>query len=123
MTVKYYKLRSMPSAKCRVAICYNDNDTIYSIGLVSYNTLVLKVYDGKIKRTWMGMSATTSRHINRFTKEFTGNNLYQKWRDMPFDTYEPLSDEEYSNLFGVAYSYRNNDKPVYIATDFFHMLK
>lgn len=83
--MKTYNLKSMPKANCKVII-YEDDGCFY-VGLRSYNTNVLWLelhpgYHGQASwievhsnGTW---STTTARHINRFTKEFLGENYYHK---------------------------------------------
>ena len=123
MRVEYYKLRSMPYASCKVAICFNDNNAVYSVGLISYNTLVLKVHGNELWRTWQGYSATTARHINRFTHEFFGENLYHAWKALDSDDCFTISRDQLIKEVETAYNYANNDMPTYVASDCFHMLR
>ena len=44
-------------------------DAVY---LQSYDTLILKVENGKIYKLWDGFSTTTLKHINIFMKDYTG---------------------------------------------------
>lgn len=123
MRVEYYKLRSMPYANCKVALCFRDNNVLFSVGLISYHTLILKAYDNQLWRTWQGYSATTARHINRFTLEFFGDNLYHEQKTLNSDDCYMLNHDQHIRMVETAYNYANNDKPTYVATDYFHMLK
>ncbi len=80
-TVKRYKLRSMPSAMCNVTIAQDDVGV--DITLRSYYTDVLNIsvdnehFSVTLFATGI-YSVTTARHINRFTTEFFGVNLYHE---------------------------------------------
>lgn len=84
MTIKRktYALQSMPYAQCSVAIYYDtETGDPLEIRLYSYNTLVLQCEKGidsiSIKvHCPVNYSSTTARHVNRFTKELFGENLY-----------------------------------------------
>lgn len=76
-----YRLRSMPYAQCRVRIADNHD----SCDLISYSTSVcflkvVSVSTGEALRLYCSgtYSCTTARHINRFTREFCGRNLYHE---------------------------------------------
>ena len=84
MEKKDYRLDSMPSAMCHVVIKrYGETceEQAISVELWSYYTHVLTIdyhaddqsFDLHASGTY---SVTTARHINRFTKEFLGENLY-----------------------------------------------
>ena len=80
-TIRRYKLRSMPSAMCHVTI--SQDDVGAEITLRSYYTDVLNISvdDEHSSVTLFATgtySVTTARHINRFTKEFFGINLYHE---------------------------------------------
>lgn len=80
-TVKRYKLRSMPSAMCHVTI--QTDDLGAEITLRSYYTDVLNIsVDSDHSSVTLfatgTYSVTTARHINRFTNEFFGINLYHE---------------------------------------------
>lgn len=80
-TVKRYKLRSMPSAMCHVTIAQDDVGA--EITLRSYYTDVLNItVDNEHSSVTLfatgTYSVTTARHINRFTNEFFGVNLYHQ---------------------------------------------
>ena len=94
-----YKLKSMPYANCKVEI-YELNG-VTNIILRSFATKVLALelhpgYNGY--STWIEVysngtwSATTARHINRFTTEFLGENYYHKIKSaLGFRSYEHYS--------------------------------
>ena len=84
MSIYRFRLQSMQNAQCYVAIETNDNGGVVSATLVSYNTTVLKIYleKGYPVMDCTGVySVTTARHINRFTTEFCGRNLYHVCKD------------------------------------------
>lgn len=80
-----FRLDSMPSAQCHIRISRDKYGIVDEIDLISYSTLVcvLKRDIGNVFNLWCTgtYSTTTSRHINRFTTEFCGNNYYYKCRD------------------------------------------
>ena len=94
--MKTCKLKSMPHANCKVLIY--ELASAYYAALRSYNTVVLWVelhpgYHGQ--STWLEVhsngtwSATTARHINRFTTEFLGENYYHKIKSaLGFKSYD-----------------------------------
>ena len=96
--VKDYRLMSMPHAQCYVEIFKQwdnpeETDTNSAphhvfITLVSYDTRVCSIViepHGKPRMAVLASgtySTTTARHINRFTQEFFGVNLYNTIRDV-----------------------------------------
>lgn len=75
---KDYKLESMPYAKCHVNI-KSTVGGLLTITLISYATPVVSITTtGTVRRLWFSMTPTTARHINRFTREFTGCNMYHE---------------------------------------------
>ena len=84
MEKKDYRLASMPYAMCHVVIKRSgescEEQTI-SVELWSYYTHVLTIdYHAESQRFELRASGTysvsTAKHINRFTREFLGENLY-----------------------------------------------
>lgn len=51
------------------------------IELISYNTIVARIRNGKFERLWSGYSATTMRHINSFINTFGINGGGKAWWD------------------------------------------
>lgn len=84
-----YRMISMPAANCHVEFIVDDFSILRNVRLWSYNTLILDVTVGPDNADaidiginyYAGCSATTSRHVNRFTTELTGSNLYFQCRD------------------------------------------
>ena len=78
---RQYRLLSMPHAQCRVYIKRFDDGGV-SVELVSYETSVLIINSNPSVGTALYCSgtytATTARHINRFTREFCGDNKYHQ---------------------------------------------
>lgn len=73
-----FRLHSMPYAQCHIRIFQNEHDYL-EVQLISYETLVCKAIltYGELSLQCTGTySTTTARHINRFTNEFFGRNLY-----------------------------------------------
>lgn len=77
-----YALESMPCANCRVRLAINSEtgDVIF-VQLVSYATLILeaRLNDCRLEALVyapVNYSPTTARHVNRFTTEMFGRNLY-----------------------------------------------
>jgi hypothetical protein len=79
ITAKQYRLLSMPHAQCRVYIKRFDDGGV-SVELISYATSVLIANyhpDSGAELFCSGTySPTTSRHINRFTRELFGDSKY-----------------------------------------------
>lgn len=97
--IKRFRLDSMPNAQCHVSIEYSEQG-INCIKLVSYETNVVEIViinneSLREKYKFAGVvycspgngsdsyncsdwtySPTTARHINRFTREFFGENMY-----------------------------------------------
>jgi len=54
--------------------------------LRSYSTIVCGVVNGRFVRYWGGWSATTGRHINEFSRQFTGRVISKKeWDALPVE--------------------------------------
>lgn len=82
---RIYRLRSMPRAQAYVEITVSPEGFVI-VTLVSYVTPVLQLTsDGTVTRLWFGRTATTSRHINRFTTEFLGYNAYHDVKNLTED--------------------------------------
>lgn len=97
-TVNNYRLMSMPSAQCYVEIVKewdepNDMEIKaaphrVTVTLISYTTRVCSIVifpHDKPRLVCLASgtySNTTARHINRFTTEFFGVNLYSTIRDI-----------------------------------------
>lgn len=72
-----FRMHSMPYAQCHVNITHDEDGA--EVELVSYNTSVciIRENDNGITLYCSGTySATTARHINRFTTEFLGRSHY-----------------------------------------------
>ena len=84
MESKDYRLNDMKSAMCHVNIkrfCDADEDGSITVELWSYYTKVVTItytaFEGVCSVRSQGyFSPSTARHINRFTNEFLGENLY-----------------------------------------------
>lgn len=86
MSNKNYHLRFMPAAQCHVELSFDDSGLFKSVSLVSYSTKILTLnYTDEIWCTVnypVDCSMTTARHVNRFTTEFFGRNLYHELKRM-----------------------------------------
>lgn len=85
---KQFRLLSMPSAQCRVYIkCFDDASV--SVELISYDTSVCLVNYNPVNGAELlcsgTYSVTTARHINRFTREFCGENKYHECKASLFN--------------------------------------
>ncbi len=116
MIITSYHLMSMPFASCHVNF-YHNNNVLVKAELVSYNTVMLTAeYDGNnIKLTvnhFVGCSNTTARHVNRFTTELTGTNLYHELKKVPVDGAYIV---KYAavRLSDMAFKYADNGKRWY----------
>ena len=113
MIITSYHLMSMPYANCHVNF-YHDNCVLVKAELVSYNTVMLTAeYDGNnIKLTvnhFVGCSKTTARHVNRFTTEMTGTNLYHELKKVPVDGWFIVNDAAVC-LSDMAFKYKEYGK-------------
>lgn len=113
MIITSYHLMSMPSASCHVNF-YRNNGVLAKAELVSYNTVMLSAeYDGNnIELTvnhFVGCSNTTARHVNRFTTELTGTNLYHELKKVPVDGVYIVKDAAVC-LSDMAFKYQEHGK-------------
>lgn len=116
MIITSYHLMSMPSASCHVNF-YRNNGVLVKAELVSYNTVMLTAeYDlNDIKLTvnhFVGCSRTTARHVNRFTTELAGTNLYHELKKVLVDGVYIVKDAAVC-LSDMAFKYANNGKRWY----------
>lgn len=86
---KQYRLMSMPNAQCRVYIKRFDDGSV-SVELISYDTSVCLVNYNPVNGAELlcsgTYSVTTARHINRFTREFCGENKYHECKSALYNT-------------------------------------
>ena len=92
MKTKSYCLRSMPYAQCHVNIEHTSFDgRLSSITLVSYRTPIIRLNFDRYANVELEVlfrvdfSATTARHVNRFTTEFLGKNWYHDLKKLYSD--------------------------------------
>ena len=116
MIITSYHLMSMQSASCHVNF-YRNNGVLVKAELVSYKTVMLTAeYDGSnIKLTvnhFVGCSRTTARHVNRFTTELTGINLYHELKKVPVGGVYSVKDAAVC-LSDMAFKYANHGKRWY----------
>lgn len=112
---KKYRLQSMQSAQCHVVIDINDETGhLERVGLVSYNTLVCEIFVGRPYRLacYGTYSVTTAKHINRFTTDFCGENLYYECKKLvqgnPKYPYMPLTAKQGLSCMQEAIRYYND---------------
>ena len=128
MSVEKYRLHSMPSAQCHIIIQHDTTKTV--VELISYDTSVLRaVYENDSFQLYCSgtYSHTTARHINRFTTEFFGDNLYHQCADAVRGHVSPVAffnqpyytvynihtlytcyDYVYDTFFKTIYNYEND---------------
>lgn len=111
-----YRLNSMRYAQCHVAITNDMNCDSVSIELISYSTSVCKII---LSRSSVGKTAelyasgtysvTTARHINRFTNEFCGCNLYHEVKKAcgGYGEYRKVCDINFDEAMSEAVHYMN----------------
>lgn len=116
MIITSYHLRTMPAAKCHVNF-YRNNGVLVKAELVSYNTVMLTAeYDGSDVELTVNYpvdcSVTTARHVNRFTTELTGTNLYHELKKVPAGgTY--IVEDAAVCLSDMAFKYSDHGKRWY----------
>lgn len=113
MIITSYHLMSMPYASCHVNF-YRNNGVLVKAELVSYNTVMLtaEYYGVGVKLTVnhpVDCSVTTSRHVNRFTTELTGTNLYHELKKVPVDWVYIVKDAAVC-LSDMAFKYQEYGK-------------
>lgn len=107
-----YRLRSMPRAQCHVEITVTPTGFV-TVTLVSYLTPVLQLTsDGTVTRLWFGMTATTSRHVNRFTTEFLGYNAYHDVKKLTADI--PSYEVGCRQILYKACEYLTMEREIYV---------
>ena len=116
MIITSYHLCTMPAAKCHVNF-YSNHGVLSKAELVSYNTIMLTAeYEGSdVKLTVnhpVDCSMTTSRHVNRFTTELTGTNLYPELKKVPVDGVYIVKDAAVC-LSDMAFKYADYGKCQY----------
>ena len=116
MVITSYHIRTMPAAKCHVNFYYN-NYVLVKAELVSYNTVMLTAeYDGSDVELTVNYpvdcSVTTARHVNRFTTELTGTNLYHELKKVPVDGRFIVNDAAVC-LSDMAFKYKEYGKRWY----------
>ena len=116
MIITSYHLMSMPYANCHVNF-YRNNGVLVKVELVSYNTVMLtaEYYTSSIRlrvNHYVGCSKTTARHVNRFTIELTGTNLYHALKKVPIDG-EYIVHDAAVCLSDMAFKYAGNGKLYY----------
>ena len=98
ISAKQYRLLSMPKAQCRVYLKRFDDGGV-TVKLFSYSTGVLTIrYNpdtGAALYCSGTYSVTTARHINRFTKEFCGENKYYECKSAIYNPNLPIAFDWY----------------------------
>lgn len=113
-----YKLKSMPFASCHVEINRDSNNKLVFISLFSYTSEVLRIYvDENLQFMCIPVdcavdySPTTARHVNRFTTEFFGKNLYYEFKSFDFSNPVPFNVDAYSHwIVTTGMEYENTGK-------------
>lgn len=114
-TTKRFHLNSMPSAQCTVVFVLHDGELTH-VRFWSYSTLELDIYKAMAGdsadwrctvNAYVGYSATTGRHINRFTTELFGRNLYHELKKVDVDSDAPffLTDNEVGRFYNYYLNY------------------
>lgn len=116
MRIISYHLKSMPAAQCHVELSFDDSGLFKSVSLVSRSTKILTLdYTTDIWCTVnhpVDCSKSTARHVNCFTTEFFGRNLYHELKKLV-----PGSTQCYEGVFYTCMEqvqwYANNGKRWY----------
>lgn len=75
---------SRKSFYCKAHVIETEN----GVYLRSYDTVVCGIENGVFKRFWSGWSATTSRHVNEFTRQQLGYTVNKsEWFNIPCEVY------------------------------------
>ena len=117
MSINRYRLQSMQSAQCHVVIATDEHDCVVSASLVSYQTTVCKIYySGAFVRMecYGTYSNTTARHINRFTTEFCGENMYHECKRHVKNGFIQLTVNQTTHFLCQCRRYLNNTFPAVV---------
>ena len=104
-----YHLKSMPYANCHVEFILDGYGVPHYVALVSYSTTILHLErHGNMFVTAVNYpvncSATTARHVNRFTTELYGRNMYHEFKNIAVEEeYPELLDSRVVYDFWVDY--------------------
>ena len=111
-----YRLNSMRYAQCHVVITNDLNCDSVSIELISYSTSVCKIiltrsaFEKHAELYASGTySTSTARHINRFTREFCGSNMYHDVMSVcgRYGEYKKVCDISFNTAMSEAVHYMN----------------
>lgn len=110
---KSYRMVSMPYAQCNVTIGIDDG-VLRSVELTSYNTLVISIFKSVDDKKWRILctgtySPTTIKHINKFIKEFFGENLYHYCKEISGLGGKLLPKQDYDRVIKRAFDYKNDN--------------
>ena len=110
---KLFKLASHSTNNAHVEFDFDANGCFQSARLVSYRTVILEIENDfshctcvKVKCP-VNYSHTTARHVNWFTTNFFGKNLYHELKNIPVDGLLPVENSRYCFLDAVRW-YNDN---------------
>ena len=93
---KMYKLANHVTNNVHVEFDFDNTSTLKCVRLVSYHTTILEIKNDFSPDVWIKVkhpvncSRTTARHINWFTINFFGKNLYYDLKATPVDGFLPM---------------------------------
>ena len=106
---KMYKLANHSTNNAHVEFDFDANGCFQRVRLVSYCTTILEIENDFSSDTWVKVkcpvnySPTTARHVNWFTTNFFGKNLYHELKITPVEGFLPVENCRYCFLDTVRW--------------------
>ena len=112
---KLYKLVGHVTSNAHVCFEYDGLGYLSKVVLVSYHSIILECDIMQGSDVWIKVvtpvnySSTTARHVNWFTTNFFGKNLYYELKETPVGWFLPLNNKAVCMMDTVNY-YNNHAK-------------
>ena len=104
--VRLYHLESMPYSSSTVVLVADEHGKLAHVRLVSYRTIVVDIdLTDNTVACFGTYSATTARHISKFTQEFFGVSKYHVFKACDFGAYRPIDPNDLTMIYRKAELY------------------
>ena len=113
---KLYKLVGHVTPNAHVRFEYDGLGYLSKVVLVSYHSVILECDTMQGPDVWIKVvtpvnySRTTARHVNWFTTNFFGKNLYHELKETPVGGFLPLNNKAVCMMDTVNYYNRHAKK-------------
>lgn len=113
---KLFKLANHSTNNVHVEFDFDVNGCFQCARLVSYRSVILEIEndfspDARVKvKCPVNYSSTTARHVNWFTTDFFGKNLYHELKITLVDGFLPVENSRYRFLDTVRWYNDNAEK-------------